>query len=57
MNNKNKNICIIGGAGHVGAPLGLSLSLKGYKVILIDQNQRNIKSLNEKKNAFFRRWM
>ena len=52
MNNKNKNICIIGGAGHVGAPLGLGLSLKGYKVTLIDQNKKNIKSLNEKKMPF-----
>ena len=52
MNNKNKNICIIGGAGHVGAPLGLSFSLKGFNVTLIDQNKKNIKSLNKKKMPF-----
>ena len=40
----NRNfICIIGGAGHVGTPLGLALSSKGYNVVLIDKNQRNIK--------------
>ena len=43
----NRNfICIIGGAGHVGAPLGLALSSKGYNVTLIDKNQKNIKKIN-----------
>ena len=38
----NRNfICIIGGTGHVGAPLGLALSSKGYDVVLIDKNQKN----------------
>ena len=45
MFNKN-NICVIGGAGHVGAPLGLVFSSKGYNVILIDKDKKNIKSLN-----------
>ena len=41
----NRNfVCIIGGAGHVGLPLGLALSSKGNDVILIDNNQKNIKS-------------
>ncbi len=48
----NKNISIIGGAGHVGAPLGLSLSSKGFNVTLIDKDQKNIESLNEKKMPF-----
>ena len=43
----NRNfICIIGGAGHVGAPLGLALSSKGYNVVLIDKNQKNINKIN-----------
>lgn len=42
-----KNICIIGGVGHVGAPLGLSLSAKGYNVILIDKNKKNINTINK----------
>ena len=46
MINKN-NICVIGGAGHVGAPLGLVLGSKGYKVVLIDKNQKNIKKINK----------
>ena len=43
----NKNfICIVGGAGHIGTPLGLALSSKGYNVILIDKNEENIKKIN-----------
>ena len=44
---KRKSICIIGGAGHVGAPLGLALSSKGFDVILIDKNKKNIKKINQ----------
>ena len=40
---KNKNLSIIGGAGHVGFPLGLVLASKGYKVNLIDKNLKNLK--------------
>ena len=42
-----KNVCIIGGAGHVGAPLGLSLSSKGFNVILIDKDRKNINIINK----------
>jgi len=43
----NRNfVSIIGGAGHVGTPLGLALSSKSYNVILIDKNQKNIKKIN-----------
>ena len=45
MVNK-KNICVIGGAGHVGAPLGLVLSSKGYNVVLVDKDKKNIKKIN-----------
>ena len=36
---KEKHISIIGGAGHVGLPLGLAFAVKNYKVHLIDQNE------------------
>ena len=45
MINSNK-VSIVGGAGHVGTPLGLVLSSKGYNVALIDKNQKNIKKIN-----------
>ena len=49
----NRNfIGIIGGAGHVGAPLGLALSSKGYKVTLIDKNPKNIKKINKAEMPF-----
>lgn len=41
-----KNVCIIGGVGHVGAPLGLSLSSKGYSVVLIDKDVKKINTVN-----------
>ena len=44
--NDNRKISIIGGAGHVGFPLGLILSTKGYKVSLIDKNNENINKIN-----------
>ena len=45
MNNK-RNISIIGGAGHVGFPLGLIFSSRGFNVSLIDKNNENIKKIN-----------
>jgi len=45
-------VSIVGGAGHVGAPLGLALSSKGYNVILIDKNKENIKKINHGEMPF-----
>ena len=44
--NNNRKISIIGGAGHVGFPLGLIFSDKGYNVNLIDKNKENLKKIN-----------
>jgi len=44
---KKKYVCIVGGAGHIGTPLGLALCSKGYNVILIDKNTVNIKKINQ----------
>ena len=49
---KKNHICIIGGAGHVGAPLGLALASKGYEIILIDKNTKNIKKINHGEMPF-----
>lgn len=51
MINRN-NICVIGGVGHVGAPLGLVLSTKGYNVTLIDKNKKNIQIINRGQMPF-----
>ena len=45
MLNKRK-ISIIGGAGHVGYPLGLIFSSKGFQVTLIDKDKKNSKKIN-----------
>ena len=45
MLKKNK-ISVIGGTGHVGAPLGLVFSSKGYNVTLIDKDKNNINKIN-----------
>ena len=50
--NNNRKISIIGGAGHVGFPLGLIFSSKGYKVNLIDKHKENIKKINSGKPPF-----
>tara|TARA_B100000315_G_scaffold211830_1_gene208862 strand:- start:2996 stop:4177 length:1182 start_codon:yes stop_codon:yes gene_type:complete len=51
MINKNY-VSIIGGAGHIGVPLGLALSSKGYKVVLIDKNTKNMEKINQAKMPF-----
>lgn len=41
-----KKICIIGGCGHVGLPLGLVLSDVGFDVTLLDINKNSISKIN-----------
>jgi len=40
------DICIIGGCGHVGLPLGLAFADKGKKVVLYDINEASINKVN-----------
>ena len=49
---KKNRICIIGGAGHIGTPLGVVLSSKGYNVILVDKNIKNIKKISQGQMPF-----
>ena len=51
MINRNY-VCVVGGAGHVGAPLGLALSSKGYNVVLLDKDKKNIEKINNSKMPF-----
>ena len=37
------DILIVGGAGHIGLPLGMLFANKGKKVILYDKDLSNIK--------------
>ena len=50
--NSKRNISIIGGAGHVGFPLGLIFGSKGFKVSLIDKDLEKINKINGSKVPF-----
>jgi UDP-N-acetyl-D-mannosaminuronic acid dehydrogenase len=47
-----KNICIIGGCGHVGIPLGLAFASKNFNVTLLDINQKAVDAINAGKLPF-----
>ena len=53
MHILDKNsISIIGGAGHVGFPLGLAFALKKYDVKLVDINSENLLKIKKGKVPF-----
>ena len=45
MENFKPDICIIGGCGHVGLPLGLSFTHIGKRVLLLDIDETKIKQV------------
>ena len=47
-----KKICIIGGCGHVGIPLGLAFASKGKDVELVDVNPSAVEAINAGKLPF-----
>jgi UDP-N-acetyl-D-mannosaminuronic acid dehydrogenase len=49
---KPYDICIIGGCGHVGLPLGLAFASRGQRVVLYDINQRAVDKVNNKVMPF-----
>ena len=49
----NKSISIIGGAGHVGFPLGLAFANKNYNVSLIDRNSINLNKIKSGQMPFY----
>lgn len=48
----NKKICIVGGCGHVGIPLGLALAKQGFAVTLVDVNPNAVAAINAAKLPF-----
>jgi len=41
-----KSVCIVGGCGHVGIPLGLAFASKNFNVSLLDINQKAVDAIN-----------
>jgi UDP-N-acetyl-D-mannosaminuronic acid dehydrogenase len=52
MNKSSYDVCIIGGLGRVGLPLGISLADAGKKVVLYDINPASIETVSEGKMPF-----
>jgi len=52
MKNSLYDVCIVGGVGHVGLPLGISLAHLGKKVMLYDINERAIQTVSQGKMPF-----
>ena len=52
MKINNKEISVIGGAGHVGFPLGLVFSSKNFKVNLVDYNKTFLNMINSGEPPF-----
>ena len=52
MKMNTKKICIIGGCGHVGIPLGLAFASKGKDVALVDVNPMAVEAINAGKLPF-----
>ena len=55
MRTKSKasyDLCVIGGAGHVGLPFGVSCALAGIKTVLFDINRETIETIKQGKFPF-----
>ncbi len=52
MKNNLYDVCIVGGLGHVGLPLGISLAQIGKKVVLYDINQKAIDLVSQCRMPF-----
>jgi UDP-N-acetyl-D-mannosaminuronic acid dehydrogenase len=46
------DICIVGGCGHAGLPLGLAFANRGKRVVLYDTNEKAVKGINAKRMPF-----
>lgn len=53
MREKNIDVCIIGGCGHVGLPLAIMLSYKGMDVVVYDISQEKIEKCTKGEMPFY----
>ena len=52
MKNNEYDICIVGGLGHIGLPLGISFAAAGKKVVLYDINKDSLATVSEGKMPY-----
>ena len=52
MEKTDYDVCIVGGLGHVGLPLGISLADVGKRVALYDINRTTLKTVSQGKMPF-----
>jgi UDP-N-acetyl-D-mannosaminuronic acid dehydrogenase len=52
LGNGQADICVVGGAGHVGLPLGLAFAAKGQRVILYDINTHVLEIIRQGRMPF-----
>ena len=45
MSTPRYDICVIGGAGHVGAPLAVVFANRGFRTLIYDLNGESVRSL------------
>jgi len=46
------DICVVGGAGHVGAPLAVVMASRGFRTLIYDTNEAAVRSLLEGRFPF-----
>src|SRR5437879_6319318 len=46
------DICVVGGCGHAGLPLGLAFANQGKRVVLYDTNEKAVNGINAKRMPF-----
>ncbi len=51
----NEPVCIVGGCGHVGLPLGIALARSGVDVTLLDVDQRRVNAVSAGRMPFLER--
>ncbi|MDG3004029.1 nucleotide sugar dehydrogenase [Paludisphaera mucosa] len=49
------SVCIVGGCGHIGLPLGIALSVAGARVTLLDNSESRVRSVAEGRMPFLER--
>ena len=52
IKNFKYDVCVVGGAGHVGFPIGLIFASKKFKVCLLDNNESQLEKISKNKIPF-----